>query len=328
MSNIEANAALSDHQLQAELARQEALATSLATLATEHGLSWLYDPEAETIQSQAATAHKGYIALHHALHPTIAGSRLRGGGSKKKLAEQPVEVNLFEQLLEAKLAEWSEPDAQTGKSAFDFVREQQAADPSVEYRLTASPNEQFEPALLMAAAKAFGSDQPQPTWILDEDYNNGQTRFYKAYSAAELSGELAIRFEKSGWNAHTLPVRFELLPNKTMAVLANQTVDQQRAKLTELQAEHPAAQLHVPSVVTNLSRWHTLRAAQLETDPANKALHRDTMFEETYVRHFDLKPKMVGGHLRVPYSCVDDDGRPSLRVSFAVLGDVAVVAVG
>jgi hypothetical protein len=240
--------------------------------------------------------------------------------------EQVVEHAVFEQLLEDKLTTWSEPHAETGKSALDYVREQQEADPSLFFRLVATPNRLVEVTGIMAVATTFGEGQPagQPTWILDRDYDGGRHRFYQEYSAEQLSGPLALDPN----TGEPLPVRFSLLPNKPSSALGSHTVVENLATLAELQAQHPAAQLHVPSVWTNIGRWCMMRAEQTAIQPTNTQIQGTDTFEQTVIRHFDLPTKPVGGFQRVPVSFVGDGGRADLSYSFAGYDDVAVVTVG
>jgi len=88
-----------------------------------------------------------------------------------------------------------------------------------------------------------------------------------------------------------------------------------------LQAENPNLKLHVPSVLDGLSFWQTLRAA-------GDTLKNGDVWGRTGIRHFNLAAKRLGRWLRVPYSYVDDDGRPALNGSRAEDGDRARLAVG
>jgi hypothetical protein len=317
------NIEFSDHSLQEALLREQALTAKLQALALEHGLSWLDDSRAEAMRGQGAVALAGYAETYTALATSMGRPRL-----DKNKAASPEQ---FDQLLDAQLSQWAEPDPTTGRSTFDYLDAQAEADPGLRFTLVATPNVVVQPKDLMALATTFGKQQPVKTWILDNDFT-GKPKFYQTYSPEELCGRptrgVQAQPNPNGGTPLLIPtdppVRFSLLPNKPTAELGVATVAAQRATLARLQATHPEAKLHVPSVLTNLTRWYTLRSQ----DSSKPELLTDSVFDETLVRHFDLEPKMVDGDLRVPYSFVYADGEPRLFSSYSEYAYSAVVAVG
>lgn len=120
-------------------------------------------------------------------------------------------------------------------------------------------------------------------------------KLYPQYSAEELSGT------PTGKNYRVL-----YTPKKY-------NVDSAPAKA---QAKKHAKD-HVPTVLEAIVHWFVLREA-------GESLN----FNSTYIRHFDLEPKAVGGWSRVPLSYVDSDGEPFLRNSVADSVVGARLAVG
>ncbi len=325
------NEHLSDHHLHSNLAQQQALACRLRSLATEQGFAWLFDPEAEAIQAQANVAYLGYQAYAAALEPAVAGAQAsfrrprfgRGHQLATSSPDRSIQQADFNQLLEASLNAWSKPNSQTGKSTFDYCRSLRAADPELKIDLVPVPNRCLGHVVLGGAAIKFGQVQPDATWIFDKHYDKGQTKLYARCRDELLSGTPHV-----APNGSIPAVRFELRLSKPNPELANKTQEQQRQELVKLQAAHPEARLHVPSVSAGISRWFGLRAAQLATYPDAPAIYDAGTFEATIVRHIDLDIKAAGGDRAVPLSYVSDDGRPSLYASFAKSDGDASLAVG
>lgn len=117
--------------------------------------------------------------------------------------------------------------------------------------------------------------------------------FYDQYSPEELCGK------PTG-----APYRYLLIPDEYN--VPNGTVAEQKARGGR-----------VPSVLEAIVFWFALRE------------HGKTLnFDHTYIRHFDLEAKLLGGHLCVPRSCVDRGGEPVLYRSGAAGGVDARLAVG
>ena len=140
--------------------------------------------------------------------------------------------------------------------------------------------------------------------MYDELYRKGR------YTGREFSGK--------GGND---PVRLSLIPSRRDAVLSGNTVETQVRMLREQQTSKPNLNLRVPSVLDAVTYWYTLRAQ-------GDKLADSSAFDKTYIRHFDLDPKAVGGWSCVPGSCVYYDGEPDLGRSGVGGDDGARVSVG
>jgi len=182
-----------------------------------------------------------------------------------------------------------------------FVEEAMEADPELSFMLVATPNVEVKDGEVQRLAQTFGEQQPYGTYIYDN--------LYKKYPAAELAGT-----DPSNGKS----VMFSLIPNKLSESLTG-TVQHQLAQLEAMQASHPF--VRVPSVLEAISYWHTLQSS-------GDGLQDNETFDCTYIRHFDMDPKRIGGWLRVPFSYVDDGGQPGLRDSFAENGNSGRVVVG
>jgi hypothetical protein len=173
-----------------------------------------------------------------------------------------------------------------------FVASAQEADPELRFTLVATPNTLASNKEITAVAKTFGKDQPYSTYVWDE--------LYARYTPEELSGTNP----ESGSN-----VVFSLIPSKVDPELYG-TVKEQQTKLAELQKANP--DLKVPSVLEAVTYWQTLRAG-------GNRLADSTTFDTTYIRHFDLPTKRVGGWRCLPGSCVGSVG--GARLSYSSAGD-------
>ncbi len=182
-----------------------------------------------------------------------------------------------------------------------IVHAAQEADPNVRFTLIATPNIEVNAKDIAKIAKGFGANQRYETYVYDE--------LYGKYSAEELSGTDPTNND---------PVQFSLIPSTFIPEMTG-TVAEQRAKLADLQATNP--QLKVPSVLEAITYWNTLRATG---DP----VEGDGTFDKTYIRHFDLGEKRLGGWSDVPNSCVDDVGKPLLNRSHVQYVNDARLSVG
>lgn len=215
----------------------------------------------------------------------------------EQLKRAPESLEEFEQLFAAKAKEWEE------NGVYDYLVEQ-LIENGARYSLVASPNIEASEAQIVALAKNFGKDQPYSTSVYDEMYRRGR------YSNQEWSGN-------SGESA----VRLSLIPSRVDAQISDKTVVEQVRLLRELTSQRPELAARVPSLLTAVTYWYTLRAQGDKLDD-NSALYK------TYIRHFDLEPQTVDRWQYVPYSCVDNDGKPNLGDSDAERGIVARLAVG
>lgn len=117
---------------------------------------------------------------------------------------------------------------------------------------------------------------------------------YKLYSAEELSGEPTGKSYRSLY----IPHKYNVKPA---------TAEQQKKYYLG----------HVPTVLEAITYWFVLRGSDTALS-----------FDNTYIRHFNLEPKQLGGWLGVPSSCVGYDGKPYLYNSAAEDDGDARVAVG
>ncbi len=215
----------------------------------------------------------------------------------EQLGYAPESLKEIEQLFAAKDKEWQ------ANGVYDYLVEKLIAD-GARFNLVATPNIEASEAQVVALAEAFGKQQPYETYVYDELYRKGR------YTGREFSG-----------NGGNDPVRLSLIPSRRDAVLSGRTVETQVRMLREQQTSKPNLNLRVPSVLDAVTYWYTLRAQ-------GDKLADSSAFDKTYIRHFDLDPKAVGGWACVPHSCVDVDGRPYLDYSVVEYGDDARVSVG
>lgn len=201
----------------------------------------------------------------------------------------------FLELLERKRAEW-QADGTVDYLVSELI--EHGSTPN----LIATPNVLANWKELRGMAKRFGERQPYETYIYDG--------LYKKYSPGELSGALTDG-----------PLRFSLIPSRYTERLGSNTADRQLEILAQMQSENPDLHLRVPSVLDAIVYWQTLRSR-------GDALADRTTFDKTYIGHFDLPAKQLDGWLRVPRSCVYDDGVPNLDASSTDFDCVVRVAVG
>ncbi len=234
-------------------------------------------------------------ALYEALIEQAASSHQGYAEIAKATGAEVVSEQEFSQLLEAKMAEWH----QSGVMDYlvrDFVENGNKPN------LLATPNVVANWQTLRAIAVQFGEGQPYETYIDEE--------LYSQYSAEELSGQPT--------EGH---LRFSIMPSGYTQQLGYEPAETQLATLRQLQAEQPRLNMRVASVLEAITYWHTLRAR-------SGTLSGNGTLEKTVIRHFNLKPKRLGGWSRVPGSNVGDRGRPYLYDSDAEFGNVARVLVG
>lgn len=244
----------------------------------------------EYINDQLLPSRWGYTEMHRGINRH----------ERKKSKKAAVEKVALSDLLYVKLEEWEE------NGALEYVKNQLEADPELRYTLVAQPNIVISKDELKRLAQDFGKDQPYETFIYDP--------LYDQYTDEELSGV----------TDPDLPIRFLLIPNKTDESLYG-TVAQQNADLKQRQADKPFLVVPAPAVAPSI--WYRLRVGGVL--PASKDPNDFVgVFDQTYIRHFDMEPKRLGGGLCVPDSCVSVDGGPGLYRSGARYDYHARVAVG
>lgn len=195
----------------------------------------------------------------------------------------------------------TEFEAWLSEDKLAYVAKAMEADPELRFTLVATPNTVAKADEIIDIAKEFGKNQPYNTTVWPD--------IYSKYTPEQLSGT-----DPSNGKS----VKFNLIPDKLDPALYG-NASQQLNCLEVLQAENPF--VVVPSVLEGVTFWYTLRAS-------GDSLSAGEVFERTYVRHFDLPIKRVGGLRNVPYSCVSVVGEPYLRDSAAGGDRRARVSVG
>jgi hypothetical protein len=243
----------------------------------------------EYVREQVGSAYAAYKAVADQLLGTKRD--LLGG------REVAASVQDLEQLFAAKDKEWQV------NGVYDYLVEKLIAD-GARFHLVATPNLEVSEQQIVALAEAFGKGQPYQTYVYDELYRKGR------YTGREWSG-----------NSGNAPVRLSLIPSKVDAEISNRTVDDQVRLLRDRQTGRPSLQVRVPSLLDAVTYWHALRAQGDKLDDSSA-------FDKTYIRHFDLDPKVVDTWSIVPRSFMRRDGRPGLDGSSTGDGSDARVAVG
>lgn len=287
---------LSDQGLQEALVREQTLFTNLQTLATERGLAWVGDKTARQVSGLGTLAYAGYCFMSHAIN--AAGEEMmKSSEGQIVTVTHIVDSKTFNQELDAALSAWSTINEETDNRAFDFIDTTAETHTDLDFVLVATPNLILSPQQLIEVAKIFGKNQPTPTHVVDEkDYGDGARPFFTQYSADELSGPLLAdgeeRFSK---------VRFSMVPAGSYAEeMLNQA--EKQALLQELRDTFPESRLHVPSVLTNLTRWFTLR-----TKAGGTSLLGNNLISETDVDHFDLRAKQYDVDTSVPTTYISNE---------------------
>lgn len=194
-------------------------------------------------------------------------------------------------LFDAKLAEWQ------ASGLFNYVAERIVSHGEI-HTPVITPEGLVSSEEIMQLAYSFGETQPYATYV--------EKDLYSQYTARELSGNGQLKIR--------------LLPSEPDAKLSALNVTDKRHLLGEYQAAHPELHYQVPSVLENLVRWQTLRAA-------GDRLQDSNTWTKTVVTHFDLEPKQLG-RWRLPYSFVYRDGKPFLAFAFDNNHYIACLAVG
>lgn len=169
--------------------------------------------------------------------------------------------------------------------------------PDQAFDLSAVSNEVLPFKDIKKAAVKFGEDQPYETFVYDP--------LYEKYSDQDLSGTYSTRGKS---------LTFSLTSN-VLDPSWNGNVSEQRSKFAPANRENSG--LVVLSPYQAVGRWFTMRAQGRTLD-----------FNSTYVRHFNLDPKSIGGSLCVPNSYVAGYGKPYLYNSNARGGNYGRVSVG
>ena len=194
----------------------------------------------------------------------------------------PVSEADLETAVEAALAQWDE----------DGSLERAAAKVEAlggRMTLVATANVKVTRQEIEALEEKFGEGQPHTSYVDEE--------LLGLYSDEELSGPVT----------GDAPVRIRLIHSEFDPELYGK-VERQRAALAASRAV--VSSQTVPSLFDSVTHKYTLRAGgdQLNDVPA---------FEKTYIRHFDLPEKELGGFLDVPRSYVDRRGESVLDRSRA-----------
>jgi hypothetical protein len=256
------------------------------------------DSRLAELRQEYAERDKAELALK--LHETLAKQARPAYDAYKDVVtqlggEMMSEVD-FASLLEHKIVEWQE-----NGTIDHLVREliEEGSHPNI----VASPNIIADWSQLKNLAEKFGKDQPLATYTYDE--------LFSMYTAEQLSGPL--QGEAS--------VRLSIIPSTYNRRLDYKNVKDQRTELASMQEEQPQLNFRVPSVLDTITYWHSLRATR-------GRLEGDGTSQTTYIRHFDLPEKAVGGWSFVPGSLVFVGGGARLDYSDADVGYGARVAVG
>lgn len=234
-------------------------------------------------------------ALLHQLPTAFAGYREVANQLNHSRGRSRQVLVAGEGTVASELAAWLTDDK------LDFIADAQEADPALRFTLVATPNVSAHAKQITAVARAFGVEQPHETYVWEE--------LYGMYTPDELSG--ADRGDRGS-------AVFSLVPSRMDGRLYG-SVRHQRDVLADMRLAMPA--IHVPSLLESVTYWFTLRAQ-------HDRLADSTAFDLTYVRHFDLPEKLIGGFNGVPSSCAGGGGGPSLSYSRAGVGGPGRVALG
>ncbi len=175
--------------------------------------------------------------------------------------------------------------------------------------LVATPNTIVTPQELITLAQTFaGTQNPSTNLYLTEE-------LYIQYNPQELAGPPGFQVI----DAAVPNFRFSLIPSKMDSNTTSTTVEHQKQMLQAIQSIQPNIQ--VPSPLDAVTNWYTLRAKGGISDD-------EDIFENTYVRHYNMQFKQYGG-LLVPATCIhNDDGRPALVYSDVSNGIRGRVSIG
>lgn len=184
----------------------------------------------------------------------------------------------------------------------EAVNAELEADPELRFWLIATPNVIVSPGSIKNTAIIYGENLPVGTRVYGQVYDK--------YTAIELSGTDPDNRKK---------FQFGLMPSKFTAGLTG-SVEQQRAKLRQLQDTKPY--MRVPSALEALTYWNTISPEELQPE------ERSEIFKKTYIRHFDLEEKPIGGRWYVPCTFFNDDGGPVLFRSEATFANQARLLIG
>ncbi|OGL30731.1 hypothetical protein A3F37_03880 [Candidatus Saccharibacteria bacterium RIFCSPHIGHO2_12_FULL_41_12] len=263
------------------------------------GFGYETDPRIGEIRTKRGERDKQELArvLPETIRDQLRGAFMAYSTVAEQLGAREVSSNELEHLFALKDKQWQE------NGVYDYLVEQ-LIENGARFNLVATPNVEASEQQIVALAEAFGKDQPYETYVYDELYRKGR------YTGREWSG-----------NSGNAPVRLSLIPSKADAEISSKTVDDQVRMLRDRQAKQPDLHARVPSLLDAVTYWYSLRAG-------GDKLADSSAFDKTYIRHFDLEPKTVGGWSIVPRSYVDCDGGPRLHGSGAGSQGGVRVAVG
>jgi len=259
----------------------------------------------EHLRESFEASYGGYSAIASQVQmlarPETAKRGIFGRGRQETKPAGVLSHEAVQELFTAKLAEWQQ------SGVLDYVAERIISHGEL-HTPVARPNVIVPVSGLKALANDFAKGQNyDKAYIYDQ--------LYDQYTTDEELAQL------SGYNPAEGVVSFSLIPNKRTEELGIYTAEEQVRILANLRDQSPKLNLKVPSLLDAMTLWQTLRAS------GDKLADRTT-WNKTYIRHFNLAAKRLGGFLYVPYSAVYDDGKPYLRRSFAEHDDLARLSVG
>ncbi|GAC1391306.1 MAG: hypothetical protein NVSMB46_03360 [Candidatus Saccharimonadales bacterium] len=220
---------------------------------------------------------------------TMYGLHLLGYESKKfKLADS--------KLIKAEFEDWLSIDKLATVIA---IKE---TNPTAKFTLVITPNIIVDTKNIIHAAKIFGHNISYPT-------NNNDT-LLNQYTSEQLSGT-------NPTNGNI--VKFSLVENDFDSNLYG-TVEEQRINLAKMQTSSP--DIKVPSVLDSLAYWNTLLIQP------EKYQDRYTLFNRTYIRHFDLPEKYTDDVLGVPRSVLNPKRLGNILESPATINEKARISIG
>lgn len=262
------------------------------------GFGYEIDPRIGEIRAKRGDRDKSELArlLPETIREQLKSSTIAYMEVAKQLGLEVSEQDVAGEL-KLKDKQWSE------NGTYDYIVGQ-LLENGVRYNLVATPNVEVTEKQIILLAEMFGKEQPYETYVYYDMYRKG------VYTDHEWYG-----------NSGNMPVRLSLIPSKADTEISSKTVDEQVRMLRNRQVKHPDLQARVPSLLDAVTYWYTLRAQ-------GDKLADSSAFEKTYIRHFDLEPRRLGGLLDVPHSYLGNDGEPYLSSSDVDGRCDALVAVG
>jgi len=267
------------------------------------GFGYERDPRIDAIRQNRAEVDRPEIAK---LMPEIIRDQLQASSTAyrevaRQLGLEAHDESIIAQIFAEKEASWQE------SGLYDYLVEQLIENGS-RYTLVAIPDAPVGALNIVELVSNFGEQQPYSSFIDDALYSSGTT-------AGKYTDELMAGAGEGQ------PIKLRLVPSRYTKELGSKPVEDQLRIMQAMQQEDPKLNLQVPSHLEAVSYWYTLRAQ------GDKLVGAGT-FEKTLIRHIDVPPITLDGWSDVPYSCVDDAGKPYLNRSGAEYGDHARLSVG